>query len=122
MEERRLFDEARGFAVVEGLSVPIPLADHSVWVCALTGRHAKPHGHVTGAAQFAAERYLTALKFRTPDNFGRGAALVTLAQMEIIRLLVRGLNLKQSAQALEISSSTVYNQMADARRSDAGPG
>ena len=116
-EERRLFDEARAFDVAEGLSAPIRLADHSVWVCALTGRHAKPHAQVTDAARFAAERYLlTALKFRAPEERGRDGALVTPAQMEIVRLLVRGLNLKQAAQALKLSPSTVYNQMADARR------
>ena len=116
-QERRLFDEARAFGVVEGLSAPIRLADQSVWVCALTGRHAKPHREVTDAARFAAERYLlTALRFRAPEERGRGGALVTPGQMEIVRLLVRGLNLKQSAQALGLSPSTVYNQMADARR------
>ena len=83
-EERRLFDEARAFGVAEGLSAPIRLADHSVWVCALTGRHAKPHEQLTDAARFAAERYLlTALKFRAPDKPGQRAARVTPAQMDI---------------------------------------
>lgn len=116
IEERRLFDEAREFGVGEGLSTPIRLANYSVWVCALTGPDARPHAEITDAAKFAAERYLLrALELREPDEPGVGEAQVTRAQMEIIRLLARGLNLKQSAHALKLAPSTVYNQIATAK-------
>ena len=116
-DERRLFEEARAFGVAEGLSAPIRLADHSVWVCALTGLDATPHREITDAARFAAERYLlTALKFRGSERLGFHEASITTAQMDIIRLLARGLNLKASAKALGLAPSTVYNQIADAKR------
>lgn len=115
--ERRLFDEAREFGVAEGLSAPIRLADRSVWVCALTGRYAAPNDEITDAARFAAERYLlSALKLRALDTDSFTRARVTQAQLEIARLLDRGLSQKAAAQALNLSPSTVYNQIADARR------
>lgn len=115
-EERRLFDEARDYGVGEGLSTPIRLANHSIWVCAMTGVDARPSDEVSDAARLASERYLLrALELRAPDAPGEGEAQVTRAQMEIIRLLARGLNLKQSAQALKLAPSTVYNQIATAK-------
>ncbi|MDX2234609.1 MAG: autoinducer binding domain-containing protein [Hyphomonadaceae bacterium] len=115
-EEKRLFDEAREFGIGEGLSTPIRLANHSIWVCALTGEHAAPHDEIADAARMGSERYLLrALELREPDAPGEGEAQVTRAQMEIIRLLARGLNLKQSAHALKLAPSTVYNQIATAK-------
>lgn len=113
--ERRLFDEAREFGIGEGLSAPLRIAN-AVWVCALTGVDAEPRSDVTDAARFAAERYvLRALALREPDYALEADAHVTRAQMDIIRLLARGLNLKQSAQALRLAPSTVYNQIATAK-------
>ena len=115
-DERRLFDEARAFGVGEGLSAPIRLADQSVWACAMTGPDVRPHPEVTDAARFAAEGYLiSALGFHDVGIVGAGSPAVTPAQIEIVRMLARGMNLKQSAQALRRSPSTVYNQIADAK-------
>ncbi len=115
-EERRLFDESREFGVGEGLSAPIRMANQSVWVCALTGPHAEPHWEIADAARFASERYLLkALELREPDDLAPPLAPITPAQMEIVRLLARGLNLKQTAHALRLSPSTVYNQIAAAK-------
>jgi LuxR family transcriptional regulator, activator of conjugal transfer of Ti plasmids len=115
-EERRLFDEAREFGIGEGLSTPIRLANHSVWVCALTGPNAKQSLEIQDAARAASERYLLrALTLRDMNNATESDAPVTKAQMEIIRLLARGLNLKESAQALHLAPSTVYNQIATAK-------
>lgn len=115
-DERRLFDESREFGVGEGLSAPVRMANQSVWVCAFTGPHAEPHWEITDAARFAAERYLIkALELREPDEAFGAPAAITPAQMEIVRLLARGLNLKQCAHALKLSPSTVYNQIAAAK-------
>lgn len=116
IEERRLFDECREFGVGEGLSAPIRIANQSVWVCALTGQNAEPHWEIADAARFASERYLLkALELREPDEVGEPLPAITPAQMEIVRLLARGLNLKQCAHALKLSPSTVYNQIAAAK-------
>jgi DNA-binding CsgD family transcriptional regulator len=110
-DERRLFAEARNHGVMEGLSTPLRLANHAVWVTALTGRDAKPHWMVSDAARVASERYLLrALELRAAPARG-AAATLTEGQMEIIRLLAEGLNLKEAAHALGRSPRTIYNQM-----------
>jgi DNA-binding CsgD family transcriptional regulator len=115
-EERRLFDESREFGVGEGLSAPVRIADQSVWVCALTGTQPERHWEIADAARFAAERYvLKALELREPDVDASPHAPITPAQIEIVRLLARGQNLKQAAHTLKLSPSTVYNQIASAK-------
>lgn len=115
-KERLLFDEAREHGIAEGLSAPIRLADRSVWACALTGSDARPRTDIADAARIAAERYiLRALELRAPRAHRPKAPGVTERELEIIRLVGRGLNLKQAAHVLERSPSTVYNQIAAAK-------
>jgi len=115
-EERRLFAEAREFGVAEGLSTPLRLANHSVWVCALTGKESKPNWQVGDAARLAAVRYLLrALDLREATLDPSHASVLTPGQMNILRLLAEGLSQKAAAEALGISPRTVYNQIAAAR-------
>ena len=116
-EERMLFDEAREFGVGEGLTAPVRLLDGSVWVCALTGSDAEPAPHIADAARFAGERYvLSSLELRRLTEPNPRAALITAGQAEIIELVARGATLREAAGTLSLSVSTVYNQVADAKR------
>lgn len=116
-EEKMLFDEAREFGVGEGLTAPVRLYDGSIWVCALTGTSAEPAPHIADAARFAGERYVvSSLRLRRFAEPNPRAALITAGQAEIIELVSRGATLREAAGTLNLSPSTVYNQVADAKR------
>ena len=116
-EEKMLFAEARECGVGEGLTAPVRLHDGSIWVCALTGPSAQPAPHIPDAARLIGERYvLSSLELRNSDQPVPRAALITAGQAEIIRLVARGATLREVARTLNLSPSTVYNQVADAKR------
>jgi DNA-binding CsgD family transcriptional regulator len=113
-----VFEEAKEFGAVDGLTVPIRFPDGTVWACLLVGEGPSKTQAVADmgqiAAQFYAGRalYLRDLQKRELAPAGR----LTDRQRKLVELLRFGNTQTDIAKMTGLSESTVNNELADARK------
>ena len=113
-----VFREAAEFRMSEGLAIPIRFPDGSVWSCCLTGERPEKTQDVKEAAEIVAQFYAgrgghlrDEISVRKPEL----ACRLTDRQRQIVEFLRYGKTQEEIAKILGLSSSTVYNLLAEAR-------